>query len=146
MLYTISVAMISDSLLSAKIPQFTAATSMDLTDAVARSMDTIVNYDITWPSLEKMTLENSDRRLPFHAEKSYRRLPLKVEDSNQRLPLSQCQLYSPGDYRWISPIRKCNITTMKYILPGGCLNIKISSYQLRDPHVKDKTVSRPSYL
>ena len=30
--------------------------------------------------------------------------------------------------------------------PGGRLNIKISSYQCRDPHVKDKTVSRPSYL
>ena len=29
---------------------------------------------------------------------------------------------------------------------GGRLNIKMSSYQYRDPHVKDKTVSRPSYL
>ena len=28
----------------------------------------------------------------------------------------------------------------------GRLNIKMSSYQYRDPHVKDKTVSRPSYL
>ena len=26
------------------------------------------------------------------------------------------------------------------------LNIKKSSHQYRDPHVKDKTVSRPSYL
>ena len=26
----------------------------------------------------------------------------------------------------------------------GCLNIKMSSYQYRDPHVKDKTVSWPS--
>ena len=26
------------------------------------------------------------------------------------------------------------------------LNIKMSSYQYKDPHVKDKTVSRPSYL
>ena len=25
--------------------------------------------------------------------------------------------------------------------PGGCLNIRMSSYQYRDPHVKDKTVS-----
>ena len=25
--------------------------------------------------------------------------------------------------------------------PGGRLNIKMSSYQYRDPHVKDKTVS-----
>ena len=31
-------------------------------------------------------------------------------------------------------------------LPGGGLNIKMSSYQYRDSHVKDKTVSRPSYL
>ena len=29
---------------------------------------------------------------------------------------------------------------------GGRLNIKMLSYQYRDPHVKDKTVSRPSYL
>ena len=29
---------------------------------------------------------------------------------------------------------------------GGRLNINMSSYQYRDPHVKDKTVSRPSYL
>ena len=28
----------------------------------------------------------------------------------------------------------------------GRLNIKMSSYQYRNPHVKDKTVSRPSYL
>ena len=30
--------------------------------------------------------------------------------------------------------------------PGGRLNIKMLSYQYRDPHVKDKTVARPSYL
>ena len=30
--------------------------------------------------------------------------------------------------------------------PGGRLNIKMSSYQYGDPHVKDKTVVRPSYL
>ena len=30
--------------------------------------------------------------------------------------------------------------------PGGCLNINMSSYQYGDPHVKDKTVSRLSYL
>ena len=30
--------------------------------------------------------------------------------------------------------------------PGGCLNIKMLSYQYRDPHVRDKTVLRPSYL
>ena len=30
--------------------------------------------------------------------------------------------------------------------PGDHLNIKMSSYKYRDPHVKDKTVSRPSYL
>ena len=29
---------------------------------------------------------------------------------------------------------------------GGCLNIKMSSYQYRDPRVKDKTVSRSSFL
>ena len=31
-------------------------------------------------------------------------------------------------------------------LPGDHLSIKMSSYQYRDHHVKDKTVSRPSYL
>ena len=31
-------------------------------------------------------------------------------------------------------------------MSGGCLNIKMSSYQYRDSHVKDKTVSRPSYF
>ena len=30
--------------------------------------------------------------------------------------------------------------------PGSCLNIKMLSYQYRDPHVKGKTVLRPSYL
>ena len=29
---------------------------------------------------------------------------------------------------------------------GGHLNIKMSFYKYKDPHVKDKTVSRPSYL
>ena len=29
---------------------------------------------------------------------------------------------------------------------GDRLNIKMSSYQYRDPHVKDKTLSQPSYL
>ena len=29
---------------------------------------------------------------------------------------------------------------------GGRLNIKMSSYQYKDPHVKDNTVSRSSYL
>ena len=30
--------------------------------------------------------------------------------------------------------------------PGDRLNIKMSSYQYRDPHAKDKTVLQPSYL
>ena len=30
--------------------------------------------------------------------------------------------------------------------PGDCLNTKISSYQYGDPHVKDKTILRPSHL
>ena len=29
---------------------------------------------------------------------------------------------------------------------GGRLNMKMLSYQYRDPNVKDKMVSRPSYL
>ena len=36
---------------------------------------------------------------------------------------------------------------LKHILcPGDCLNIKIPSYQYRDPHVKHKMVWQPSYL
>ena len=34
----------------------------------------------------------------------------------------------------------------KQAKPGGRLNIKMSSYRYRDPHVKDKTVSQLSYL
>ena len=34
----------------------------------------------------------------------------------------------------------------RYQSSGGRLNIKMLSYQYRDPYVKDKTVSRPSYL
>ena len=33
-----------------------------------------------------------------------------------------------------------------YMEPGVSLNIKMSSYLYMDPHVKNKTVSRPSYL
>ena len=33
-----------------------------------------------------------------------------------------------------------------YALSWGRLSIKMSSYQYRDPHVEDTTVSRPSYL
>ena len=36
---------------------------------------------------------------------------------------------------------------MASLYSGGHLNIKILSYQYKDPHVKDnKTVSQPSYL
>ena len=31
-------------------------------------------------------------------------------------------------------------------LVGGRLSIQMLSYRYRDPHVKDKTVLRPSYL
>ena len=33
-----------------------------------------------------------------------------------------------------------------FMTSGSHLNIKMSPYQYRDPHVKDKIVSRPSYL
>ena len=43
---------------------------------------------------------------------------------------------------------------IKYFLPTfdwmlqlwGCLNINMLCYQYRNPHVKDETVARPSYL
>ena len=42
---------------------------------------------------------------------------------------------------------KFNSRTMRIrFTSAGHLNMKISSYQYRDPHVKDKTVSRPSYF
>ena len=37
-------------------------------------------------------------------------------------------------------------TIQKKTSPWGRLNIKMSSYQYRVSHVKDKTVSRPFYL
>ena len=40
----------------------------------------------------------------------------------------------------------CVIIDYAVTRPGGRLNIKMSSYQWKDPHVKDKTASRPSYL
>ena len=42
--------------------------------------------------------------------------------------------------------KRCSDLTMMERVQGGRLNIRTSSYQYRDPHVKDKTVSRPSYL
>ena len=41
-----------------------------------------------------------------------------------------------------------HITTIDHVImaPGGRLDIKTMSYHYRDPHVKDKTVSRLSYL
>ena len=33
-----------------------------------------------------------------------------------------------------------------FVPPGGRLSLKVSPCQYRDPHVKEKTVSRPSYL
>ena len=47
--------------------------------------------------------------------------------------------------RWSAQLLICVEESMKK-RPGGRLNVKMSSYQYRDPHVKDKTVSRPSYL
>ena len=35
---------------------------------------------------------------------------------------------------------------MKSIIHFGCVNIKMSSYQCRDSHYEDKTVSPPSYI
>ena len=42
--------------------------------------------------------------------------------------------------------RKESIHQKPCYLLGGRLNIKMSSYQYRHPHVKDESVSRPSYL
>ena len=39
-------------------------------------------------------------------------------------------------------VQKCSSLVSR----GGCLSIKMSSYQHRDPHVEDKMVSRLSYL
>ena len=40
----------------------------------------------------------------------------------------------------------CRIWAGTVRRPGGRLDLKMPSYQYRDPHGKDKTVSRPSYL
>ena len=47
--------------------------------------------------------------------------------------------YIQGPIAWYAKV-SCSVWTR------GCLNIKMSSYQYSDPHVKNKTVSRPSYL
>ena len=49
----------------------------------------------------------------------------------------------PSDPIWRSSWNKL---FYRYGHSGGCLNIKMSSYQYRNPHVKEKTVLRPSYL
>ena len=51
------------------------------------------------------------------------------------------------DARRLSCDEPCMEKAMKYrSISGGRLNIKKSSYQYKDLHVKDKTVLRPSYL
>ena len=51
------------------------------------------------------------------------------------------------DHLFSLNLGKCNWNCKaSYSNPGDCLNIKMSSYQYRDSHVKDKTVSRPSFL
>ena len=39
-----------------------------------------------------------------------------------------------------------NDVDVRVFVTWGRLNIQMLSYHYRDPHVKDKTVSRPSYL
>ena len=51
----------------------------------------------------------------------------------------------------LAHITYCHAVNMKMGQPlpkqhGGHLNIKMSTYQYRDPHVKDKTVLQTSYL
>ena len=61
-------------------------------------------------------------------------------------------LYRHGDSLIVQNVHMCQdwrwaLTFSIHVCwSGGRLNIKMSSFQYRDPHVKDKTVSRPSYL
>ena len=48
------------------------------------------------------------------------------------------------DYAMIEP--HCTKYPPRPLKAGGRLNIEMSSCQYSDPHVKDKKVSRPSYL
>ena len=53
----------------------------------------------------------------------------------------------PEDQNWPWVKSKWKILWMNCLWgSGGRLNIKMSSYKYRDPHVKDKTVLQPSYL
>ena len=52
---------------------------------------------------------------------------------------NQLRIFLRGKYPW----GQYMCTLFSLAMP---LNIKMSSYQYRDPHVKDKTVSRPCYL
>ena len=47
------------------------------------------------------------------------------------------------DYKYMVDVYFMYFLSMR---PGDRLNIKMSSYQYRDPHVTDETVSRPSYF
>ena len=50
------------------------------------------------------------------------------------------EVFACGTYRR----QTCTLTSVAR--PGGCLDIKMSSYQYRNSHYKDNTVFRPSYL
>ena len=58
---------------------------------------------------------------------------------------AQCYKFRQTDGPENTPWLK-QIYSFQQSRPGCRLNIKMWSYQYRDPHVKDKTVSRPSYL
>ena len=54
-----------------------------------------------------------------------------------------------GDWKHNCVLIKCGIFIISLCtiqMPGGLLNINMSSYQYREFHVKDKAVSRPSNL
>ena len=46
----------------------------------------------------------------------------------------------------LGAVYQSHLSTLFPMTPGDRLNIKMSSYQYRDPHIKDKTISRPSDL
>ena len=62
------------------------------------------------------------------------------------VPLITSKIRNVKSTVWSQILWRIIDTVMCHWSSGGRLNIKMSSYQYRYPHVKDKTASRPSYL
>ena len=81
---------------------------------------------------------------------SYKNLIVTTKQMPQTNASPPCDLCLPNVHKTVWLDSEEVVIGMGFRLPfsrsGGRLNKMMSSYQYRDPHVKDKTVSRPSYI